>query len=398
MSSDTLSTSGRMTRPLTFLFALSGGVVVSNLYWAQPLLGDIGGELAVPASTTGLIMTVVQLGYAAGVFLIVPLGDALQRRRVIPLLMLISAAALTAAALSPTFPMLLVALLVVGVSSVTGQLLTPLAGDLAHPERRGQTVAVVASGLMFGILVSRSVSGLIADATSWRLVFGFAAVLSVVIAVLLNRFVPTLPVPPRVKYSTLLGSVLRAPLEFPALRIMLALGAATMGIFTMFWTGLTFLFTAEPYGFSVTQIGLVSLVSVTGAIAAQHVGRLIDRGWAVQVMGAAGALTLVTMATSIALGHNFVAVLVIVAVSSVGLQSAFVLIQTCAMALAPGSRSRLNTVIVVGNFLGGAAGSALAGVLWDLGGWPVLASAATTIALLALVVWFFGRRRLAVTV
>lgn len=384
-----------MTGALTFLFAVSGGVVVSNLYWAQPILGDISGDLRVSTESTGLLMTVVQLGYALGVFLFVPLGDSLQRRKMIPIFMGLSALALLASAAAPTFIVLLGALFVVGLTSISGQILTPLAGDLADPQRRGRTVAIVASGLMFGILISRALSGLIADAAGWRIVFAVAAVLSAVFALLLARAVPTVPKRDHAKYGALLRSVLTAPVEFPVLRVLLVLGASTMAIFTMFWTGLTFLLSAAPYNFSVTQIGLISLVGVTGAIAAQNVGRLIDRGWAARTLGVALILTLVTMAVAIFVGGSLVAVLIIVAVSSVGTQSVFVLVQTSAMTVDANARSRLNTVAVVGNFIGGAIGSSLASTMWGVGGWAALAATAAAIALFASIVWLIGRRRLA---
>jgi predicted MFS family arabinose efflux permease len=336
----------------------------------------------------------VQLGYALGVFLLVPLGDTVQRRRMIPLMMLISAAALIATALSPNFVVLLIAVFVVGASSVTGQILTPLAGDLARPERRGRTVSMVASGLMFGILISRAISGLISDVVGWRAVFLFAAALTIVFASLLARSVPTLTVGNRVPYLTLLRSVLTSVVEYPRLRIFLALGACIMAVFTILWTGLTFLLSAAPYGFSVTQIGLVSLVGVVGALAAQNVGRLYDRGWAVRTIGAGFALTLLAMILIALFSGNFAVALVAVALSSVGIQSVLVLVQTSVMGINPNTRSRLNTIIVVIIFIGGAIGSSLAVFLWQSGGWLTLSSAAVAIALLGLVIWLLFRRRI----
>lgn len=385
----------RMTGPLTLLFALSGGVVVGNLYWAQPLLDDIGVGLGVPPSLAGLILTVVQIGYALGIFLIVPLGDAVQRRRLVPAVMALSVVGLIATAVAPSYTVVILAMLVVGLTSVAGQLLTPLAGDLAHPGRRGRTIAMVASGLMFGILISRAVSGIIADLVGWRSVFILAAILNLIFAVLLARAIPAMPNTAHVGYGALLRSVLTAVRESQRLRSLMVLGACIMAVFTMFWTGLTFLLSSAPYGFSATQIGLVSLVGVVGTIAAQNVGRLFDRGAALPAIGAGFALTLVSMIGSALAGSNFAVVLISVAVSSVGIQSVLVLVQTSVMAINPNTSSRLNTAIVVGNFVGGAIGSALASVFWDVAQWPLVAGAAGAIALIGLIVWALQRRRLA---
>lgn len=382
-----------MTGALTALFAISAGVVVGNLYWAQPLLDDIANGMRISTGSTGLLITVVQIGYALGVFLIVPLGDSVARRMLIPAVMAVSVAGLVATAVAPSYLVLVIAMFVIGLSSVTGQLLTPLAGDLAEPGRRGRTISMVASGLMLGILLARAVSGVLADLWGWRSVFLIAAAANLLFALLLARAIPTLPTPRRVKYGTLLRAVLTEVRDSAPLRTLMVMGACIMAVFTMFWTGLTFLLSAAPYHFSATQIGLVSLVGVIGAGAAQLVGRLFDRGLALPTIGAGLAMTLLSMAVSAFTGENFVMVLLVAAVSSVGFQTTFVLVQTCVMALNPQARSRLNTAIIVGNFAGGAVGSTLAALLWGAGGWPLLAGTAGAIAILGLLVWATQRNR-----
>ncbi|GAA1072889.1 MFS transporter [Nocardiopsis metallicus] len=382
-----------MSGALTLLFALSGGVVVGNLYWAQPLLDDIGAGLSVPAGLAGLIITGVQVGYALGALLIVPLGDTLARHRLIPAIMAVSVLALVVTAVAPSYAVVVLAMFVVGLSSVTGQLLTPLAGDLARPEHRGRTIGTVASGLLFGILIARVVSGFVADLAGWRSVFVFAAVLNLVFALLLARSIPRMPASARVGYGTLLRSVFVAVRESARLRVLILLGACVMAVFTMFWTGLTFLLSSAPYGFSVTRIGLVSLLGVAGAVAAQNVGRLFDRGWALPAIGAGFALTLLSMVAAAFAGGGLAVVFLAAAVSSVGIQSVLVLVQTSVMAIDPKARSRLNTALIVGNFIGGAIGSTLTAVLWDTVGWPLTSGAAGVVALVGLVVWAAQRRR-----
>src|SRR3712207_2820330 len=152
-----------MTRALTLLFAVAGGAAVANLYWAQPLLEFIGRDLHVSPGTAGWLVTVTQIGYAAGILLVVPLGDMVDRRRLIPSTLLCAAVALVGCALAPSIGVLLVAIALVGATTVAGQLLTPLAGDLADDAHRGRVVGTIVSGLLIGILVSRTISGLVAD-------------------------------------------------------------------------------------------------------------------------------------------------------------------------------------------------------------------------------------------
>lgn len=392
MTGATSGTRG-MGTPLVILFAVAGGAAVGNLYWAQPLLATIGDDLGVSASTAGLLVTLTQVGYALGVFLIVPLGDTVSRKRMIPAIMGLSALALAASAFAPTFAILLVTLALVGVTTVAGQLLTPLAGDLADDTQRGRVVGTVASGILLGILVVRTASGFVADLFGWRAVYVTAAIIMMIVALLMARFIPVLPKRERVSYWRLVATVYPTALKHPEARVTLILGAAVMSVFILFWTGLTFLLAAEPYSYSATQIGLVGLVGIAGAITAQRAGRLFDRGLATPAIGIGLALTILALVIS-GLGKDFLPVLLAAtAIFSVGIQGAQVLLQTRMLSIDPASRSRLNTAFVVTNFVGGAIGSALASVLWEIDGWTALATAAATIVGLGLVIWALQRRR-----
>jgi len=267
-----------MSTPLVVLFAVAGGAAVGNLYWAQPLLATIGGDLGVSASTAGLLVTLTQIGYALGVLLIVPLGDTVNRKRMIPAIMGLSALALAASALAPTFAVLLVTLALVGVTTVAGQLLTPLAGDLADDTQRGRVIGTVASGILLGILIVRTVSGFIADPFGWRVVYVVAAAIMGTVALLMVRFVPVLPKRERVSYWRLVASVFPTALKHRPARFTLVLGAAVMSVFIMFWTGLTFLLAAEPYSYSAAQIGLVGLLVWSASSASP--ARSPPNGWA----------------------------------------------------------------------------------------------------------------------
>ncbi|MFI1994493.1 MFS transporter [Actinoplanes sp. NPDC020271] len=389
----TISTSHRpMTRGLTVLFAVAAGLAVGNLYWAQPLLGFIAGDLRTGAGAAGWLVTATQLGYAVGVLLIVPLGDVLDRRRLIPVMLLCSAVALAGCALAPTFPVLLAAMAALGATTVAGQLLTPLAGDLAGDGERGRVLGVVVSGVLTGVLVSRTVSGLVSDVAGWRVVFGGAAVAAVVFAAILRRAIPVLPPREPVGYPALIRSVGTVVARERAARWTLALGGTGFAAFTMFWTALTFLLSAEPFGYSTTVIGLFGLAGLAGAIAAQRVGRLHDRGWSVPAVGVAGLLLTGAYVLAGLGGHSVVLILVAVVLLDVAVQALNVLNQVRMFAVAPAARSRLNTAFVTGNFVGGAIGSAAATLLWSAGGWTAVTATGAALGAATFLIWLAGRR------
>ena len=381
-----------MTRALTLLFAVAGGAAVGNLYWAQPLLEFIARDLRTSTGTAGWLVTATQVGYAVGILLVVPLGDVLDRRRLVPVVLLCGAAALAACAVAPSFGFLLAAVTALGLTTIAGQVLTPLAGDLASDAERGRVVGTVASGLLTGILVSRTISGLVADAFGWRAIYVAAAAAAVVLAGLLHRAVPSREPKTRLAYPARIASVFTVVARERTARWTLLLGACGFGAFTLFWTSLTFLLSAPPFSYPVSVIGLFGLAGLAGALTAQRAGRLHDRGWSVPATGAACALAVVAFAVAGLGGHSVVLVLVAVVLLDVAVQALNLLNQARMFAVCHEARSRLNTAFVTGNFVGGAVGSAAAAVLWSAGGWTAVTAAGGVLSLLALGVWAAGRR------
>ncbi|MBW3069376.1 MFS transporter [Actinomyces sp. 594] len=376
-----------------FLFATAGGAAVGNLYWAQPILSALARDLGVCLGTAALLVTFTQVGYAVGVFLLVPLGDIADRRRLIPRMMTAAALMLGASALAPSFPILLVTLGLVGASTVSGQMLAPLAGDLATDQQRGHVLGTVAAGIGIGILAARAISGVITDLLGWRALYGTVAIAMVLMALVMRRSLPTLPPRTRAAYPDLLASVPRTFLMSATARWTGFLGACAMCVFTLYWTGLTFLLSGQPFGFSATQIGLISLIGILGAVAGQRAGGLYDRGLAMPAIGVGLAGSIAAFALSGLAPHSLTAVTVSIALFSVGIQVVQVMTQTRMLSIDPGARSRLNTLFVVGNFLGSSIGSALASALWGWGGWPLAMAGATAILLVALLAWLVQRRR-----
>ncbi|HWS37668.1 MAG TPA: MFS transporter [Actinoplanes sp.] len=389
------TSTARLTPARTMVFAVAAGLAVGNLYWAQPLIEIIAATFGVSATAAAALVTVTQIGYAAGIFLLVPLGDVLDRRRFIPLMLLISAVMLAGAALAPGYGVLLATLGGLGITTVGAQLLTPLASELAEPERRGGIVGTVASGALIGIMLSRTVSGVITGLFGWRAIFALAAVATVVVAVVLHRIIPVLPAREPIPYARLLRSVFTTVARHRAVPPTLVISAATFAVLSLFWTSLTYLLTDFPYGYSVTQIGLVGLAGLSGAIAARNAGALHDRGWSVPASGAATALLALSLLLAWAGRTSIVVLVVAVILLDIAVQATLVLGQTRLFALDGAARSRLNTAVVVSNFLGGAVGSALAGPLWAIGGWTAIILAALGLTLIALTVWATTRSRLA---
>ncbi len=381
-----------MTRALTILLAVAGGAAVGNLYWAQPLLEVIGHDLHVGSGAGGWLVTLTQLGYAVGILLVVPLGDILDRRRLIPVMFLCSAVALTLCAIAPTFGTLLAAITLLGLTTVSGQIIVPLVGDLATDADRGRVVGAVTSGVLTGILLSRTISGLIAGAAGWRVIYAAAAVVAVVLAAVLHRAVPRLPARTRIRYPALLSSIVTVVRTQRTIRWSLVLGATQFGIFTLFWTALTFLLSAQPYSYSVTAIGLFGLLGVAGAVAAQRSGRLHDRGWSLPATGIGWALALAAFLIAGLVQNSLVGIIVAIVLLDIAIQSLNILNSTRLLAVAGRARSRVNTAAVTSNFVAGAIGSAAAGVLWSTGGWTAVTVAGAALCVFGLAIWAVGRR------
>lgn len=391
-----VTTSG-MSRTRTIAFAVAGGLAVSNLYWAQPLIEEMASSLAVSRSIAASLVTATQVGYALGIFLLVPLGDSLNRRRLIPAILGLSAVMLLGAAAAPDFSLLLAALGAVGFTTVTAQLLVPLASELAAPQQRGRIVGTIASGVLTGILLSRTVSGLVAEAFGWRAIYVIAAILTVVLVVVLYALIPRLEPRERVPYPRLLASVFTTVGQYPAALPTILMCALGFTIFSLFWTSLTFLLAAPPFSYSVGQIGLVGLAGLAGALAARRAGAVHDRGWSVPASGVALVLLAFTLVGAWLAGSSIIALIVLLILFDAAAQANSVLGQTRLLTLQGSARSRLNTALVVSNFIGGALGSAVSGPLWTAGGWPAIMCAAIALTLAALIIWFTSRDRLAET-
>jgi predicted MFS family arabinose efflux permease len=385
--SELLDSQGRLRRSLVAVMAVGTGLAVANNYYAQPLLPAIGRSLHMGAGEAGLIVTFAQVGYALGLLFFLPLGDLWDRRRLIVVLCVATAAALLVMASAPSGSVLLPAAAAVGAFSVLAQVLVPFAASLAPGYERGRVVGMVMSGLLVGILLARTVAGAVAGIGGFRVVYVVAAAAMLVQAVVNRATLPAWREPTALGYPALLGSVFRLLAEEPVLRRRAQYGLLSFGSFSAFWTSMAFML-ARHYHYSTPVIGLFGLVGAAGAVAATTAGRLSDRGWARwSTVGTAGLL----VASWLLLwwGHGSLAALILGIVAlDVGSQGIHITNQGEIYKLRPEARSRLTSAYMVLYFVGGGIGSAGSAFAYDRLGWDGVCLVGGIFALGALALWW----------
>jgi predicted MFS family arabinose efflux permease len=388
VSNDPAGTHERpLSRGLVALMAVACGAAVANIYYAQPLLGTIAHDFSISDGTAGLVVTASQVGYAAGLVLLVPLGDLLERRRLITRIMLVTVLALAATAAAPSFTLLAGALVVVGLTSVVAQILVPMASMLAGEHERGRVVGHVMSGLLVGILVARTASGLIAQAGGWRLVFAVSAALMLALCAVLRVALPAVRPTSSLSYPALLRSVGRLVVEQPTLRVRMIYGVLGMGQFSVLWTTIAFLLSGAPYRYGDATIGLFGLAGLAGALAAQAAGRLADRGRHHRSTGSFFVIMLGSWALIAAGSTSLGALILGIVVLDLGIQGAQITNQSVIYGLVPSARSRLTTAYMTAVFISAAVSSALASALYDADGWSAVTALGGAFAGVGVLLW-----------
>ena len=364
-----------MTTRLAVLLSTACGLIVANIYYAQPLAGLIGPALGFSPGAAGLIVTLTQLGYGLGLLLIVPLGDLLENRGLVLALGGAGIAALLGAALAGSPAMFLLASLCIGLSSVSVQVLVPYASHLTPEATRGRVVGNIMSGLMLGIMLARPVASLVAHQASWRAVFVLSASVLLLVSLVLARALPRRRPASSIGYGHLLLSMARLARTTPVLRRRALCHAGLFAAFSLFWTTVPFLLAGPAYGFSQAGIAWFAFAGVAGAVAAPIAGRLADRGWS----QAATVFAMLLAAASFLIAHvgrpgSTLALGFLVAAGVLldfGVTTHLVLSQRALFMLGAEYRNRLNGLFMATFFMGGALGSALGGWAYARGGWPL---------------------------
>lgn len=381
-----------MKRSTVLLLTVASGFAVANLYYNQPLLAEIGRSLNVSAQEVGYIPTFSQIGYAVGLLLIVPLGDMLERRRLLVTMFAIVACALVAAAMSPNIFWLAIASLAIGITTIVPQLIIPFVAQLAEPKERGKAVGTVISGLLMGILLARTVSGFIGALLSWRAMYWIASGLMIVLAVALWRLLPRSQPSVAMSYRGLMRSLLVLIREQPLLREAALIQAMEFGAFSAFWSTLIFLLETPPYHYGSQVAGLFGLVGAVGATAAPFIGRLADRKSPRLVVGVAIALTTSAFLIFWLFGYQLWGLIVGIILLDLGVQAAQVTNQTQVTSLVQEASSRLNAVFVASFFFGGAFGSLLGTYAWSKWQWNGVCLVGLSLLTVAFVIYFKGRK------
>jgi predicted MFS family arabinose efflux permease len=381
------------SRRVVATMAFATGAVIANLYYAQPLADTLSRAFDAPSSGIGVVIMLTQIGYAIGLATLVPLGDLVERRRLLAALLGCTAVGMAVMALAPGLWVFGAAAVLVGLTSVAVQIIVPFAAHLAPPGQQGRVVSTVMSGLLLGVLFSRTVSGFVASAAGWRAVFGLGAVVTLAVLVLLWRELPRLTPSVRMRYPALLGSVLELVREEPVLRRRIVYGALTFASFSVFWASAGFLLAREPYGWNTAQIGAFALLGVLGALAAKFAGRLADRGMARAVTG--GFVCVMALSyVLLALGaHSVIALGAGVALMDLGSQGTHISSQSLIFPLRPEARSRLNTAYMTCYFLAGALGSGLSAAVYPAYGWDGVCVLGAAFPTAAAVLWMVETAR-----
>jgi predicted MFS family arabinose efflux permease len=381
----------QLTTPTLWIMTVATGLVVANIYYNQPLLGDIAKTFKVSNGVVGRISMVTQLGYAAGLFFIAPLADMFKRKRLMMFAFGAVVLALLAVALSSDINLLLLASFLVGAASLIPQLLIPMAAHLANPEERGKKIGVVMSGLLIGILLSRTLSGFAGAHFGWRSMFFIAAGLMLAIWLLVFLFLPEVEPEYTGTYRKLMGSMVDLFKNEPKLRFAALRGALCFACFSAFWTTIVFLL-KENFGLGSDTAGLFGFVGAFGAIAAGMMGRLSDKMDPFKLSFFTLLLILLSFIIFIFSGHSITGLVIGVIVLDMGVQATHISNQAIIFTLSAEARNRINTIYMVSYFVGGAAGTFLVSSLWGNYHWVGVCVTGIILSSIAIIVHLANRR------
>ncbi|RDI67247.1 MFS transporter [Nocardia pseudobrasiliensis] len=386
MSLDTAAP--RVSRPMIMLLAVACGVTVANVYFPQAIIPLIASGLGVSRDSAALVATASQFGYAAGIFLLVPLGDRIRHRTLLTTLLVLTGLGLVIAGVAPTLPVLLVASAAVGLTTVVPQIIIPMAAGLVSENRRGAITGTLLGGLIGGILLARTFSGTIGEWLDWRVPYLLAAVLAFGFAIVLRVTIPKTNPTSRQSYPALLATPLRLFRDEPELRRSCFYQATMFGGFTAAWTSVALLITGSDYDLDTSVVGLLALVGAASVFCTPIAGRWSDRRGSdpVNLLCFLGALA----AAAILLAGNVGGFIGLAALAvgmlalDVAMQSGQVANQARIFALRPDARARLNTAYMTCAFLGGTAGSWLGVQAYVHFGWTGVCALVGTAAALGL--------------
>lgn len=378
--------------PLTlWIMTIATGLVVANIYYNQPLLVDIEHTFKVDSGKAGLVAMLTQIGYAAGMLFIVPMADMFERKRLILIAFAVDTLALIAVGIAPSINLLLIASFLVGAASLIPQLLVPMAAHLAEPSERGKKIGVVMSGLLIGILLSRTLSGFIAAQFGWRSIFFIAAGLMVIMGLLVYLFLPKVEADYKGNYGDLMKSLIHITRAEPKLRFAALRGALCFACFSIFWVSLPFLL-HQNFHKGSDVAGSFGLLGAAGALAAGYMGRLSDKMDAFKLSFFTLLLIVISFVLFLFSGNYIIGLIIGVVVLDAGVQATHISNQAIIFALNAEARNRINTIYMVSYFIGGSVGTLLVSAVWDKYQWTGVCITGLALSVLATVVHLLNHK------
>ena len=360
-----------LTSSLILLLSITCGVVVANMYYIQPIGTKVAASLSVSTSAIGILTMLTQLGYALGLLFLVPLGDVVDRPKLIIRMAALSAISLLAAFFAPSFTLFACASFLIGLLSIVPQIIIPYGAVLAGPKARGKVMGTLLSGLLVGILLSRTVSGIVASLFSWRMIYLFALVLVAILTGLLYWKMPRTQIKTTssVSYLDSLKSLPYLVKTQRLLREASISGFFMFGTFSIFWSTLIFYISSPVYHWGTFEAGILAIFGLSGAVAAPIVGRLSDSYSERKIVGMGLAMQTLSFVALLVAGSHLVVLLVAIILLYVGNQFGQVANQTRVQGLGEAASNRNNTVFMFMYFIGGATGSLLGTTMWQQFGW-----------------------------
>lgn len=387
----TLKEDEGLSLQLLLTFAVVSALAVANLYYAQPLLNEIGRDLGIDEITANNLAFSSQVGYSVGLFLLIPLGDLYRRSRIIPLLFSIIGLSLLFVAWSSSVIGISIAFFLSGLCSIVPHLFIPIASQFSVPAYKERNVGIVLSGLLTGILLSRVLSGFIGDLWGWRTMFLLAGVMMLICAVVVTRLLPETPRNFTGSYADLMRSLVLLFKEKPQIFFVSLRAALSMGSFYALWACLAFHLGGEPIHASSSVIGLLGLCGMAGVLTASGIGSYVQR-WGVKKMNIIGTLLILSAWIMMYLWSYTIIVFVLgVIIQDIGIQCMQISNQTYSLSLAPKASSRANTIFMTTFFTGGATGTFLAGIGWDAIGWTGVCIVGIALAVGSFLMAIFGK-------
>ncbi|MFN6515531.1 MAG: MFS transporter [Nostoc sp. CreGUA01] len=382
---ETQISSNGLTKVQVLIMAIAAGVCVANVYYNQPILKDIASSFRVSEGEAGSISVLSQVGYGVGLFFLIPLGDKINKKKLILTLLGCLFCLLIAMTFSQNIVQASILSIAIGITTVSAQVILPLAASIDRITT-GQTVGNIFTGVLIGVLGARVFSGYIAEWLNWRYVYGFSAVMVLIITVLLKIYLPNVKNDFDGYYLELLKSTLHQLKRFSLLREASLIGGLLFGVFCSFWTTLTFHLSGAPFYFQSDTIGIYGFVAIAAALTAPVFGKLADKGNSQRSLTLAVSMVIASLVIAKIAANSALAIAVAVLLIDVGVQAMQVTNIARIYTLDAQSNSRINTVYMTTYFIGGAIGTTLGLLCWNLGGWNLVTWQMLVLTLLAFLI------------